>query len=183
MFYFVRHGEPDYSKRGQEIYRGFGSEFAPLTENGIRQIEAAARDERLRGASLILSSPYTRALESAAILSRALDAPVAVEGGLHEWLANKYFVYEDDETAQRAYAEYNACRGEYPNGEERDWEDAPSIRSRALSVLARYAGRGKVIVAAHGMLIQAVTGAPHPAFGGIVPWDLPGGQGAQAALK
>ena len=92
MFYFVRHGQTDYSERNAKIYQGFGVNLAPLTEEGVRQIEETARDPRLKGADLILSSPYTRALQTAAILSKALMAPIAVETGLHEWLANKHYV-------------------------------------------------------------------------------------------
>ena len=32
MFYFVRHGEPDYSERNTKIYQGFGAHLAGLSE-------------------------------------------------------------------------------------------------------------------------------------------------------
>ena len=114
MFYFIRHGKTDYSQRNTGIYQGFGVNLAPLSETGIRQIEETARDERLQGADLILSSPYCRALHTAAILSRALDAGIQVETDLHEWLANKDYIYEDDETAEAAYREYAENCGGYP---------------------------------------------------------------------
>ena len=39
MFYFVRHGETDYTERGAKIYQGHGTNLAPLSETGIGQIE------------------------------------------------------------------------------------------------------------------------------------------------
>ena len=168
MFYFVRHGKTDYSERNTKMYQGFGVNLSPLSETGIRQIRETAKDPRLKGADLILSSPYTRALQTAAILSKELGAEIAVETGLHEWLANKNYNYEDDETAETAYREYEKNRGEYPEGEEKAWESAEMIRERVLRVLNKYARYGKVVVACHGMMMQAVTGCPHPDNGEIV---------------
>ena len=173
MFYFVRHGKTDYSARNTLIYQGFGVQLSPLSAEGIAQIERAARDERLAGARLILTSPYTRAVQSAAILSRALDAPVAVETALHEWLANRAYAYDADELAEASHAEYVQRGGCWPEGETRRWESARQMRERVLGVLRRYQGEGKVVIAGHGMMIQAVTGmARHPENGEIVAFDI-----------
>ena len=68
MFYFIRHGETDYSNNGQKIYKGVGENFAPPTVKSIEQIKKTSTDIRLAEADIIVSSPYTRALQSAAIL-------------------------------------------------------------------------------------------------------------------
>ena len=62
MFYFVRHGEPDYSERNTKIYQGFGAHLAGLSEKGIRQIKKTAGDPRLKNADIILSSPLRKGL-------------------------------------------------------------------------------------------------------------------------
>ncbi|MDO4299313.1 MAG: histidine phosphatase family protein [Lachnospiraceae bacterium] len=172
MFYLVRHGEPDYSERNSKIYQGFGVNLSPLTAAGIAQIKAAAQDPRLAGADVILSSPYTRALQTAAVLSKELGIEIAVETDLHEWLANKSYIYESDEKAGQSYREYIEWNGVYPQGEEKDWETSAMMRERALRVLEKYRNCGKVIVACHGMLIQAVTGGGYPACGQITEYRL-----------
>jgi len=172
MFYFVRHGKTDYSERNQKIYQGFGVNLSGLSDTGIEQILETTRDERLQNAEIILSSPYTRALQTAAILSRGLNAPIAVETDLHEWLANKNYIYEDDETAEQAYFDYEAHHGEYPQNEEREWESAESIKQRVVRVLRKYSGYKKVVIACHGMMIQATAGKGHPRNGGIVEFEL-----------
>ncbi len=172
MFYFVRHGKTDYSERNTGIYQGFGAELAPLSEEGIKQIKKAAKDKRLKGADIIISSPYTRALQTAAILSRKLDVKIAVETDLHEWVADKSYSWIDDETADRHYDEFAAGEGRYPEGEDRPWEDAQTIKQRVLAVLKKYAGYKKVIVVGHGMMIQATTGCAHPDNGQIVEFRL-----------
>ncbi len=172
MLYFIRHGEPDYSERNTKIYQSFGVNLAGLSELGIAQVKEAARDERLKGADIILASPYTRALQTAAIISKELGVDIIVETDLHEWLANKNYIIEDSETHKKARLEYETRDGKYPDGEERSWEDAESIKRRVMKVLEKYRNYEKVIVAAHGMMISATTGKPHPEFAEIVEFDF-----------
>ena len=89
--YFIRHGEADLQKAGTKVYQRFGSNLIPLSKKGIRQIKQTAKDPRLKSADLILSSPYTRALQSASILSQELNHDLYEETDLHEWLANKKY--------------------------------------------------------------------------------------------
>ena len=70
IFYLIRHGEADYSNLQKYNFYGFGRDFAPLTPNGIIQAEHASRDSRLKSADIIISSPYTRALQTAQIISK-----------------------------------------------------------------------------------------------------------------
>ena len=69
--------------------------------------------------------------------------------------------------------EYKALHGRYPDGQQRPWEEAEAVRQRVIGVLKRYAACGKVIVAGHGMMIQAAAGCAHPENGQIVPFALP----------
>ena len=171
MFYFVRHGKTDYSERNTKIYQGFGVQLAPLSELGIQQIKETAKDERLKGADLILSSPYTRAVQTAAILSKELGADIAIETDLHEWLANKNYIYDEDEIAENSFREYEENHGMYPSGEEKIWEDAPAVKARILRVLEKYKHYNKVIIACHGLMIQATTGSHLPRNGEIVEFE------------
>ena len=62
--------------------------------------------------------------------------------------------------------------GSYPDGEECLWKSAAHIRERVLKVLEKYTHYEKVVVACHGMMIQAVTGGEHPKNGEIVEFKL-----------
>lgn len=171
MFYFVRHGETDYSERNTKIYQGFGVNLSPLSEEGMNQVKKTANDSRLKDADIILTSPYTRALQTAAILSKELNVDIIVETNLHEWLANKEYIYDDDETAEKSFREYEENKGTYPEDKEMKWESADAIKKRVLPVLEKYRSFDKVIISCHGMLIQAVTGGHHPDNGEIVEYD------------
>lgn len=171
MFYFVRHGKTDYSEHNQKIYQGYGVNLASLAEKGKKQIKQTAKDERLQDADLIISSPYTRALQSAAILSRKLNVKLEVETDLHEWLANKNYMYEEDSKAELACAEYFSLNGDYPPGQDRNWESRQLMAERVCKVLEKYSQYDKVIVVGHSMMIQAVTGY-NPKLGEIVEFNL-----------
>ncbi len=130
MFYFIRHGQTDYSEQNIKIYQDFGVNLANLSETGIQQIKQTAKNPRLKDADLILSSPYTRVLQTAAILLKELNIEIKIETDLHECLANKTYHYE---TAKKAFREY-------PSQTQKPWENALSIKNRVLNALNRYTG-------------------------------------------
>ena len=172
MFYLVRHGEPDYSEINTKIYRDFGTHLCPLTSRGCEQIKNTAKDSRLKNAELIITSPYVRALQTAAILSKELGVEIVVETDLHEWLANKYYIFENEEVAKENIAEFDALNGNYPVGLEKNWETFEMMRTRALKVLEKYKGYSHVIVTCHGRLMQAITGCHHPEYGEVFEFKL-----------
>ena len=154
-FYFIRHGEPDYSQGGKTIYNGIGNNFMPLTLNGINQIKKTAKDSRLSDADIIVSSPYTRALQSAAILSKELQIDLVVEPNLFEWYGNKKY-NADHEEARHLLEEFVANGGDYPDGIEMQWEDNRMMRERVFNTLNKYTQYKKVIVVCHNILIRSL---------------------------
>ncbi|MGI6510050.1 MAG: histidine phosphatase family protein [Erysipelotrichaceae bacterium] len=172
MFYFIRHGKTDYSEKNTKIYKGFGVNLSKLSELGISQVKKTAKDKRLKKADIIISSPYTRALQTAAILSRELDIDIMIETDLHEWLANKSYIFESDEAEEKAYLEYKSEKGRYPDGEERLWESADCIKKRVLKVLNKYHDYKRVIVVGHGTMIKATTGVEQVKCAEIIEFNL-----------
>ena len=80
----IRHAEPDYSLCDKHNFIGHGRDLAPLSQKGIEQAEETAKDKRLIDAELIISSPYTRALQTAAIISRTTGIKLVVEVDIRE---------------------------------------------------------------------------------------------------
>ena len=177
-FYLVRHGQPDWQWAEERRFYGPASTYIPLTAEGVEQIEAAARDPRLREASLILASPYTRTMQSAQILSRRLDLPVTVEWDLHEWLYDRdmkgdlptpeeRFGREDMTRCFFFYMEHDELTG------EDNCETAAVIAERVLACLRRYDGQAeKIIVVCHEGVIRSVTGMKAVNLGQVVPVTL-----------
>lgn len=165
---FIRHGKDDTSEAGTGIYRDQGHDMLTLSPVGISQIQRAAKDDRLKGAELIISSPFGRAMHSAAILSKELQLNLCVETRLHEWRADRTLHWIPDfSEADASYREMNSSRG-IPSPEQKyNWETADDIRRRVLPVLEKYSKYRKVIVVTHGTLMQLFLGVDHPDNGGI----------------
>lgn len=155
--YLLRHGETDYQVVAQRGVRGWATSFAPLSTRGRTQILAIAGDYRLRESAAILTSSYARALESAAILSRALDKPLHVEYDLHEWLPQRDPLGAVDEKLVQ-----HARRLLEGDGRDPTVEGLDDIRWRVSRVLERYADHASVVVVTHAVVIQAVTGLRRP---------------------
>jgi broad specificity phosphatase PhoE len=154
---FVRHGETDYDVVASRGVRGWATSFAPLSHLGRLQIDVIARDYRLREADAILCSSYARALESGALLSRALNKPLFVEYDLHEWLPQKDSLGEIDAALLRR-ARSDLARP----GDDAPWERLDEVRDRVLRVLERYRDHPRVVVVTHAVVIQSVVGTRRP---------------------
>ncbi|MEX2404984.1 MAG: histidine phosphatase family protein [Candidatus Paceibacterota bacterium] len=77
----VRHGETIHNKKR----RVMGSRIdSPLTEEGRREAEEQVERIRKEEPTALYSSPLTRALQTAEILSKALDLPITIRDGLKE---------------------------------------------------------------------------------------------------
>ena len=69
-FIMVRHGEPDYSLVENWARIAVAKNFAPLTEKGISQIHETIEVLREEKAQIILSSPFTRCMQGAIMMSK-----------------------------------------------------------------------------------------------------------------
>lgn len=157
IFYLVRHGEADYSEMLEKGFYGFGRSFAPLSQEGISQVEITALDERLKSAQLIVSSPYTRALQTAAIISRETGLKICVDVDLHEWMPDKSNQFTTSEEAFELTQEFNLHKGVYPEGQFMKWETIDEVRQRMRKVADKYANYDKIIFVGHGMAFRALT--------------------------
>lgn len=158
LFYLVRHGEADYSQMMESGFFGFGRDFASLSKIGIDQVEKTAKDERLKTAQIIVSSPYTRALQTAAIISRETGLKFCVEVNLHEWIPDKTNQYKTSQEAFSLAKEFYENKGVYPKGQQLKWETFEEVRKRMQRVVEKYAGYEKVIFVGHSMAFEALTG-------------------------
>ena len=93
-FYFIRHGKPDYTYGDIHGFIGQGHDFAPLKEERINDVIETSKDERLKNAQIIVSSPYTRALQTASIISKETGIDIVVEPDIREWQPDLTYQYK-----------------------------------------------------------------------------------------
>jgi broad specificity phosphatase PhoE len=82
----VRHGESEFNVVFNRTRKDPGIKDPRLTERGREQVRRAALQLKRHAYPIrrLLTSPYTRALETAAIIAETLDLPVEVEAVVHE---------------------------------------------------------------------------------------------------
>ena len=163
----MRHSEADYSYLTERKYIGHGLDLAQLTENGIQIAEQASFDARLDGAEIIVSSPYTRALQTAAILSKNRQLDIKVETDLHEWMPDITFQYSTSQEAAKAAELFKKHKGVRPDNSEIMYESSEDLFNRAKSALLNYVEFNKIIVVAHGMVIERFVSTSKIPFCGM----------------
>lgn len=173
--WLVRHGETEWAKLGRHT----GRTDIPLTDPGRDQARALGR--RIAGHSfgLVLTSPLSRAAETAAIAGYGETA--ARDDDLMEW---DYGALEGRRTADIRVdmPGWTIWRGPWPQGET--VEDVGARADRVIARIRAAQADGDVLVFAHGHLLRVLAarwiGLP-PASGGlfelstatlsIVGWD------------
>lgn len=150
----IRHGQPDYSEVTERGYIGHGRDLGPLTALGKQQAYEMAKDARLEGVQLIVSSPYTRALQTAAILSRVRDLDIEVEVGLHEWMPDLTYTYSSHEQAKLASHLCRDNKGICPPDSPVRYEELSAVFDRANAVLQKYLSYDKIAVVCHATVMR-----------------------------
>jgi broad specificity phosphatase PhoE len=154
---FVRHGEPDYNDVTQRGFIGHGRDLAHLTKLGKAQAQTAAENSILDGIELIVSSPYTRALQTAAIISKYRNVEIEVELDLHEWLSDLTYSYSAYDSVDRAFKLCIANKGICPKDSPIKYEELSSVFDRAKKCLEKYTSYKKIAVVTHGILMWQFT--------------------------
>ena len=169
-FLFIRHGEPDYTEIDKRKYKGFGNDLAPLTKNGIEQVKNLALSKELKDCNIIITSPYTRTMQTASILSKELNINMLVELDLMEWIPDLSYSYDDYSKVVKWRKQYDINNGKHINASD-NWEEKESIKKRVRNVLKKYLNYSKVIIVTHGMVINTLTNVEKPEYAKIIKYS------------
>ena len=167
-FLLIRHGKPDYSHPAKWNTIGWGADLAPLSKNGILQIQSKIETLRAWAPQIVICSSMTRALQSALVICSKIHIPCEVEFDLHEWVPDRSFQWQTLEEVLRFQQDYYDNKGECPINEQRTWESLSHMRGRACKVLRKYSEYERVLVVCHGMLIESLANVKGIAFAGTV---------------
>lgn len=157
IFFLIRHGETDWSINERYLLKGEYRDLPPLTPNGIMQAKNLSKDARLNSGELILSSPYTRALQTAAILSKSMDLDISVELDLREWIPDLNLRINNLAELQLSIDDYTKENGIYPLNASKSWEEKSAMQNRVKKVLIKYLGYEYVIVISHEQVIKSLV--------------------------
>jgi broad specificity phosphatase PhoE len=155
---FVRHGVPDYRLPDERNMSQLEKDYAPLDRKHIPEIIELSSREIFEGAEVVISSPYTRALQTAELLNRKLQLDLYVEHDLREWQADLSGGYIDLLERDRRWAEYRYHLKNALEPTSSHYESFTHLKARALGVLQGYSEHKKVIVVSHFNVFESLLG-------------------------
>lgn len=167
-FYMVRHGEPDWEAHKYYKFKGHGRDLIGLTPKGIQQAKILAKNLRDTHADIIIASPYTRTMHTAAIISRELNLDIQVEVDLREWQPDLTYEYASYEEFNQLNEDYEKHQGIIPPNETKRWESKQALEDRIDKVLHKYLKYNKVIVVAHEKVMMTQTNHENITFCDII---------------
>lgn len=158
QFILVRHTNPDYSVFDSSAFKIMNGHCAPLSEEGIEQAKKLAKNKVFNDADVLISSPYTRTMQTASYISLETKLPIICEYNLHEWVPDVRAITPDSRQKIRnnfflAVKDFDSFRY-VPNGY---YESLFLTEKRALSVLDKYLDLEKVIVVTHSGVLYSLT--------------------------
>ncbi|WP_413282713.1 histidine phosphatase family protein [Vibrio sp. MA40-2] len=162
---FVRHGVPDYRLSDERKMTQLEKDYAPITRECIPFIKSQSELPVFSDADIIISSPYTRALQTAEIINRQHRLELFVEHDLREWIADMSGGYIELEERDRRWQEYRSSLKSGRECRNAEYETAYNLKSRVISVLERYQDFRKVVIVAHFNVLESLLGFQEEGIG------------------
>jgi broad specificity phosphatase PhoE len=146
QIYLVRHGETEWSATGQHT----GTTDKPLTEAGRQQAESIRTILRKVSFSLVLSSPLSRAVETAQIAG--LGSRVETREELREFSYGDYEGLTTQEIREKV-PEWTVWTHPCPGGETLE-----AAAERAKKLLEEVNGTaGSIVIFSHGHMLRILA--------------------------
>ena len=161
-YILVRHGDSTYGELIDLGFKGHAFNLAPLSKKGVLEVKKTIENDIFKDCDILISSPYTRTMQTASIISSKYNLNINVEILLHEWIPDLTGSYKTKEEmirnlriARRAYERKSKDEDlTFLN----NIEPLENVKKRGMFVLDKYSNYDKVIVVTHGMLINMLTG-------------------------
>lgn len=165
----LRHGQSEFNVHYSATGRDPGIRDAPLTDLGRRQAHAAA--SRLRGRiHRLIASPYSRALQTAAIVARQLSLPLTITA-----LCGEHALFSCDVGTPASQLAIAWPQWNFSGLAEIWWPDPGEtlggVRRRAAAFRALVAAepdQDGIAVVCHWGFIHTLTGEDTPNCGTVI---------------
>lgn len=158
---FMRHGQSVFNVLYESTGRDPGTVDPDLTDLGCQQVLSAAQGLARATYDLIVASPYTRALHTAAIVQDHLDLPIRVEP-----LIGERRLFSCDTGTPTSHLKPRWRGVDFSALTVEEWwpeadESAASLQTRLTAFHAKWGGKGaRVLFVSHALFMMAATGVP-----------------------
>ncbi|MEE2689207.1 MAG: histidine phosphatase family protein [Pseudomonadota bacterium] len=185
----MRHGESEFNVVYKKTRVDPGIRDPKLTTLGRRQVIKVSKHLQDQNINRILTSPYTRAIETAFIVAKYLGVPIHIDAQIGERAAFACDIGTPGSDLRRAWPKLKLDHiGDswWPTPVES--EETLDMRCRAFRIRqAKISDWRKVLVVSHWGFIRSLTGhtvgnaqlvkfnphCDHPGGGTVVPMNIP----------
>lgn len=150
--YFIRHAQSDRTARDDRT--------RPLTLEGSKDSERAAEVLREKGITHIISSPYTRAIQTVSPLARALKIRIETNDDLRERHAGKWHGDRFFDFIEKQWADHDF---KIEGGESLKEVQGRNIKA-LKEILKNYEGE-TIAIATHGTALSTIINYFYPKYG------------------
>ena len=172
-FYIFRHGQSTYNLAGRTQGQTNDSVLTPL---GEQQARAVGQKLQGRGVEVIISSPLTRAMQTATLANETLNVPIVQDDRFSEVnvgeIEGLHYTVIQEKYGEK-YQHWRSSDRQYENMRFDGGESKREVRDRVLAGLKDYADHSPythIAVSSHGiMLTQLLIAFEQPAI------DIPNG--------
>ncbi len=155
---FIRHGTPDYSLADERQMTQLEKDYAPIKRECIPFLATQSKLAELQGAEILISSPYTRALQTAEIINRPHGLELFVEHDLREWMADATGGYIKLLERDRRWHEYRSTLKSGNPISSAQYETHKHLKNRVFRVLEKYEAYNKIILVVHFNVFESLVG-------------------------
>jgi broad specificity phosphatase PhoE len=151
-FYFIRHGQTDWNKERKAM----GQTDIPLNQTGLEQAAFAAESLRTIEFDIIVSSPLSRALQTAEIIAEKKNKPILI---FDEFKEGSWGVFEGKNTGCEIFLQHWMSGNEIEGAEHR----ADFLNRVRQGLVKALSGPEIVLIVSHGGVygaIQETLGLP-----------------------
>ncbi len=157
--YFIRHGQSQFNLGYELTGRDPNTPDATLTDKGFEQARRAAGQLADKHIRQIISSPYTRALQTASVIAEILNVPLQIEP-----LAGEKKLYSCDIGTPRSALQQAWPQLDFSVLEDENWwpsydENNAHLSDRVKRFHTKWVGAGQdVALVSHYYFIHGVSG-------------------------
>jgi broad specificity phosphatase PhoE len=155
---FVRHGVPDYTLSDARKMSQLEKDYSPLNRSYLGDIQDMVRKIKKLEPDVIISSPYTRALQTAELINRNLNLDLFVEHDLREWRADLAGGFLPLTERDLRWHEYREALKEGKPQTDKPYESTKDLKTRVSKVLGKYKQYSKIIVVSHLNVLESLIG-------------------------
>lgn len=161
--YFIRHAEANYSLLENYPYSVSYKwyDLMPLSHKGVSQSYELALDSQLDSIDLIISSPYTRTLQTAMIIAKEKAIECRVDLRLHDWLPFKNPILAfSKEVLEEKVKEFENYEKYKILPKSRTWESPNEIVKRVEELMNEFQGFENIVLVTHELIIKLFINVP-----------------------